>query len=71
LINKKQQMEQTIKHYMESQEYQQKRDKIIAEINADKISIDRSIFKKSKDEKLLAKEAKKDWKKSQRELDVE
>ena len=43
-------------------EYQQRRAQILAEINADKISIDRECFIKTNDEKAKLKELKRLYK---------
>ena len=43
-------------------EYQQRRAQIIAEINSDKVNIDRECFKKTKEEKAKLKEMKRLYK---------
>ena len=43
-------------------EYQQRRAQIIAEINSDKVSIDRECFKKTEAEKIKLKELKRLYK---------
>ena len=54
--------ETNIKQFIESNEYQQRRAVILAEINSDQVKIDRLCFKKTDAEKSVLKEMKKQWK---------
>ena len=54
--------ETNIKQFIESNEYQQRRSVILAEINSDQVKIDRLCFKKTDAEKSALKEMKNQWK---------
>lgn len=56
--NHKTQIDLNIKAYMQTNDYKMKNEQLKKDINKHKINIDRSCFKKSKDEKQFSKEAK-------------
>lgn len=58
------QKETTIKAYMETNDYKQKRENLQREINEKKINIDRKCFAKTPEEKINSKLAKSEYKKS-------